>query len=533
MRRKIIIINGFIFFCSSIFLLIFHTITIKVSNSDLSQKNLEEYSILVDDYFNGYNIEETLDYFSSIVEFEITILDSNKNVITGTTNYYHDSVEYDVVYNESNNTHLYLIKNSSNSNYILELSIDKSGIDSNVVLFGLISGIVLSLILIGSVSTSLYLIKRTFKPINNVIDRLQTICDNDQLTIDDEHEIHIQLDGIQQQIQNKINDLEKENLKIEGILEASAEGIIVINNDKKIILINNKAIDIFDLNNDVLNASFYELNNSKELILNVENYFVNKSPTKKETFINNKVYSLKTVEIDNEYIKGLLIILDDITAEYNLSKVKKDFFQNASHELKSPLTSIIGYQQLIQNGIYSTQDDILDGVNSTLKQANRMNSMIVDMLELSNLEADYKPVVVEVDVVEVVTKVLDDLKIFIEKRKINIVLDVTKCVKITNRNHIEQVIKNIIENGIKYNKEEGDLKISLNENNFIVKDNGVGIARENFDRIFERFYRVSSNNKIRGNGLGLAIVKHIVNMYNYDITIDSVLGEYTEVKITF
>ncbi len=330
----------------------------------------------------------------------------------------------------------------------------------------------------------------------------------------------------------KIVKLEKEKFKIEELFKSFIEGIIIIENNN-IVIINDKALNIFGLNENVINNTYYSLLKSNELIESIKSAMNSNRDSKSIIKIDNFVYKVNIINLNNKNLKGVMVTLADITVEYNLAQVKKDFFQNASHELKSPLTSILGYQQLIKEGIYESKEDILDGVTSTIKQANRMNKLIIDMLELSQLESEYKEEVNSINLKLIIMEVLDSLKLFIDKRNINIILNVEDCYKEINNKHAMELFKNLIENGIKYNKENSDLEITLNKNYFTVKDNGIGIELKNRDRIFERFYRVSSNNQIRGNGLGLAIVKHIINLYNYEIIVDSVLSTYTEFKIIF
>ncbi len=541
MKKKIIIINGFLLFITTVFLFIFNNVLINSNNVDYSSNLITEYSTLVENYFDGTNIDETIEYFSTLDDLRITIFDSEHNVVKDSNISFDEGddrpelSDLGVIYTrESNNLNIKMFYLAVESNgYIIRVSMEINVFNSMLLRYSQIGAVILFIILLISVLLSIYLLNKTINPINSVVSKIGEISGNDNLTINNQTELHNEINDIQTQMQKRIIDLEKEKLKIEGILEASTDGIIVIDEFENIVLINNNALEIFSLNIDVLNKSYHNLVNSTEVIKNISNYFKNKKLTKNQTFINNNVYSIKSLLIDNEFIKGLLIILDDITLEYNLSKVKKDFFQNASHELKSPLTSIIGYQQLIQQGIYSTKEEILDGVNDTIKQANRMNSMVIEMLELSQLESEYQTEKEDINVKQVVLQVIDELKLFINKRNINIILNLNDCIKEVNKKHIEQLVKNIIENGIKYNNENGNLIITLNENEFIVKDNGIGIDKKHIDRIFERFYRISSNNQIRGNGLGLAIVKHITNTYGYDVSVDSVLTQYTEIKVTF
>lgn len=536
MKKRIFVING-LSVLLTIFCLFFVSFSIVNSSSKQSAfKRAEDYSNLVTTYFNGNNIEQTVDYFSMLDDLRLTIYDSEFNFILDSKFKVDDGIDKTII-DESYVSYSTYFKSDMCyytkyvNGYYVRVCIELTNINSFFSSYYFVGFTILLIIFVISVCLSIFVNKKTLNSIKNVISKLSSIS-GDDVHIKSEEDLYSNIDIIQNKISTRMLDLEKEKLKIEGILEASAEGVIVIDSNKNISLINQIALEIFNLK-DVINESYFCLLKSSDLVESITSVFKGERIKRKEVFIDNNVYSLKIIKLNSEFIKGILIILNDITVEFNLTKVKKDFFQNASHELKSPLTSIIGYQQLIEQGIYETKEDIIDGVRDTIKQANRMNTLIIDMLELSQLESEYEEETTNVNVKLVVYEVIDSLKLFIEKRNINLIMNVEDCFKEINAKHIEQLVKNVIENGIKYNNENSDLEITLTNKCFIVKDYGIGIENKNKDRIFERFYRVSSNNQIRGNGLGLAIVKHIVNIYNYDINVDSVLTKYTEIKITF
>ncbi len=538
MRKRIVIVNGLLVFFSIFVLFICSMLLIKSNNEDSSNKQIQDYSLLVEKYFNGSNIDETITYFKNINDLRVTVFDSNLNFITDS------KVDNDDGDNRPELSDLGTIytRYSSNLNsdmmylaveddgYILRVSIEVNQVTAFINLYIQIGIISISLILLCSVCASLILLKNTMKPINNVVFKLQELCD-DYITEFDEEELYKQITSIQCKIQDKIDDLEKEKLKVEGIIEASIEGIIVIDYLENILLINEKALNIFSLNKSVVNSNYTCLLKSSELTKQIKKSLSNKENSNFIIHVENYVYNVDVINLSKNNIEGIMITLSDITIEFNLAKVKKDFFQNASHELKSPLTTILGYQQLIKTGIYTTKEDILDGVDSTIKEANKMKNLILDMLVLSQLESEYQEEVTEVNLKLVILEILDSFKLKINEKNINILLNVEDSIHKINIKHASQLLKNLIENGIKYNKENGSLTITLNQKEFSVLDNGIGIDSKNTERIFERFFRVSSNNKIKGNGLGLAIVKHICNIYNYEITVDSVLTEYTNITI--
>lgn len=540
MRKRIVIVNGLLVFFSIFILFICSMLLIKSDNEETANKQINDYSLLVENFFDGSNINETINYFKNIEDLRVTIFDLDFNFISDSKV---DSDDGDTRPELLDLGEIY-IRSSSNLNsnmmylateddgFIIRVSIEVNQVQSFINLYIQIGIVSISLILLFSVCISLALLKNTMKPINNVVFKLQELCD-DNLTEFNEEELYKQITSIQEKIQEKIDDLEKEKLKVEGIIEASIEGIIVIDYFENILLINETALNIFSLNKNVVNSNYSCLLKSNDLTKQIKQNLKSKETSNFIIKIENCVYNVNIINLSKNNIEGIMITLSDITVEFNLSKVKKDFFQNASHELKSPLTTILGYQQLIKTGIYSTKDDILDGVDSTIKEANKMKNLIFDMLMLSQLESEYQEEIVEVNLKLIILEILDSFKLNIKEKNINVILNVDDSTHNINVKHATQLLKNLIENAIKYNKENGNLTITLNQNEFSVQDNGIGIDQKNIERIFERFFRVSSNNQIKGNGLGLAIVKHICNIYNFEITVESILTEYTNVTIKF
>ena len=231
-----------------------------------------------------------------------------------------------------------------------------------------------------------------------------------------------------------------------------------------------------------------------------------------------------------------VFVLDD-TMKYKIAQSKQDFFANASHELKSPLTAIIGYQQMIQQGIIETKEEIVEATEKTLKEAQRMNQMVVDMLELSRLESEIVEVSEKIDLKQAITNAIELLTINAKKKKITFDLDLESFYFTMSEKDASHLIMNLIDNAIKYGNEFGTVKISISNKNHTIKieDDGIGIAKKHQERIFERFYQVDKDRSKNsgGTGLGLAIVKHICVKYNIEIRLKSQLGKGTSIQLIF
>lgn len=229
-----------------------------------------------------------------------------------------------------------------------------------------------------------------------------------------------------------------------------------------------------------------------------------------------------------------LFILD-VSENRLAAKIRKEFFQNASHELKSPLTSIIGYQELIQNGIVTTKEDLLKANEVTLQSALHMKAIVEGMFTLFGIESNLPQKKEEVDVSAMLESMLLTFKPQIEKKKLILKKDEKPTVLKGSAKDLSMIFENLISNAIKYNKEGGLLEIRLDQESFSIRDTGVGIAQKDLPRIFERFY-IADRSRSRSNdstGLGLAIVKHLCLNNGYRVKVSSQLGKGSVFEVFF
>ena len=219
--------------------------------------------------------------------------------------------------------------------------------------------------------------------------------------------------------------------------------------------------------------------------------------------------------------------------------VRKEFSANVSHELKTPLMSISGYAEIMKNGMVR-QEDVPEFAARIYDEAARLTSLVQDIIELSKLDEKSGELPLEmVDLYELVRDVSRNLALPAGKKHISIQTE--GCpVKIPGVRHVlYEMFYNLVDNAVKYNREGGWVKVRLESGDtgpvFTVEDNGIGIAREEQDRIFERFYRVdkSHSRKTGGTGLGLSIVKHAAALHHARIRLESRLGEGTKIRILF
>ena len=223
----------------------------------------------------------------------------------------------------------------------------------------------------------------------------------------------------------------------------------------------------------------------------------------------------------------------------NNAQLRQEFTANVSHELKTPLTAISGYAELIGNGMTGKEDTIRFS-NEIHSNANRLLSLINDIIKLSELdEADHQMEMERIDLYKLAENCVQMMQVTAEKQGIRLILQGESTMVMANKGLMDEVFYNLCSNAIRYNKPGGSVTVTVgtkDERPFLsVADTGIGIPKECQERVFERFYRVdkSRSKSTGGTGLGLAIVKHIVAQHNAALHLDSELGEGTTIEIVF
>ncbi len=220
------------------------------------------------------------------------------------------------------------------------------------------------------------------------------------------------------------------------------------------------------------------------------------------------------------------------------AKARQDFTANVSHELKTPITAISGYAELLENGMVDGEQQ-KHFYQEIRKSANRLLSLINDIIRLSELDrGEREPVFESLDLYDLTKDCLEPLYVNASQRKVFLSLEGSSCEMIGNKDMLKELVENLVENAIRYNNEGGRVQVRVENDlrpTLIVKDNGIGIPAADQQRVFERFYRVdkSRSKATGGTGLGLAIVKHIVDIHDASIELDSAPGVGTTFKVLF
>lgn len=339
-----------------------------------------------------------------------------------------------------------------------------------------------------------------------------------------------------------INALENENIKLESILNSLMNGVIAVDNNNNILMINSVFREFFKLPEDVIGQNFYDVVRNESLYSIIEevqekNHYVADEVWFKAVMEETKILRIYAAPISGKNCGtekiGNLIVFQDVTQIRKLEQMRSDFVSNVTHELKTPLTSIMGFADTLKEGAIDNRETALKFIDIIEIESKRLFRLIQDILSLSEIETRKEDINQEYfDIREIIESVCQVLKPQADNKNIELIINIDKNIPKfkCNRDRISQMMINLIENGIKYT-EKGSVRISCKKTGkyieINVKDTGIGIPEESKERIFERFYRVDKgrSRKAGGTGLGLSIVKHIVFLYNGKLWVESKMGK--------
>ncbi len=348
-----------------------------------------------------------------------------------------------------------------------------------------------------------------------------------------------EINGLNENTHAHIRREEDEHRKLTAVFDNVAQGIIALDYRKEIVFANGSALWLFGGKSTGTGKELAYLIEDGDLLDKIDAHIG------EEEFCFEREYAGKILSVigkkisSDEEEKALshILIFTDVTGERGIIRQKSDFFANASHELKTPITVMRGLAEILL-----TKEDLEEQEKKRItrihKESLRMADLISDMLKLSKLERNEEEERCEVDVGEMAEEVLSELSGGVESKNLRISLTGQGRV-FADPKKIFELVQNLCSNAVNYNRQDGWIKVTLTEKGNLlalsVADGGIGIEKEHLPRLCERFYRVdkSRSKKTGGTGLGLAIVKHICALYKADLEIRSEFGEGTEVIVTF
>lgn len=341
-----------------------------------------------------------------------------------------------------------------------------------------------------------------------------------------------------------IIELENKTTELSLITENMNEGLVILDKQKNIVLVNKSArkflYNSLNIKENFLNKNFLYLNHDAKLNLKIDQA-INGESGKITLQIEKKIYNiyLNPVYGNTNKINGAIVLVLDITKTFEAEKIRRDFSANVTHELKTPLTIISGYSEIIENNLVKDTQDINKFAKLINKESNRMLNLVNDILNLSELENTDLIDKADFDIKELIESIVCSLDLKFKHKDIKLFVDVEKINVLANQGQIEQMFYNLIDNAIRYNKQGGEIYIESYweycKPCVKITDTGIGIPQKHHTRIFERFYRVdkSRSKSSGGTGLGLSLVKHIAKLNNVEITLESKDTEGTTFYIKF
>lgn len=356
-------------------------------------------------------------------------------------------------------------------------------------------------------------------------------------TSDDEmNKLATTLNAMSHSLENKIKEVEVQNQRLVAILASMVEGIIVVDKDACIVGLNPSVERMFGVTQERVRGTYV-----LEMVRNNDMVDVINTVLKHGEYVSKECSLLwpvqKTVQVnvsplfdaETQSLRGCVLVMHDITQLRALETMQRDFVANVSHELKTPLTAIKGFVETLLEGAYTDTQSCKQFLSIIGHHTHRLESLVNDLLELSQLEADHIPLHKEtVSLNVLVHDVLTSFTAALTKKNITtdiaIASDVVVCA---DPHRLAQVCTNLIDNAIKFNKENGTITIRCTYDDatvtVFVEDSGVGIPAKDIPRIFERFYRVDKarSRELGGTGLGLSIVKHIVQLHGGTVGVES------------
>ena len=376
------------------------------------------------------------------------------------------------------------------------------------------------------------LTKKTFEPLNNLNEDLLTI-DTDMFP-----EISPFINKINKQnmtIKDNYREISRERDTIETILKNMKESLIIIDENKNLLSVNNSARELFNSKRDLIGENILNLIRDEDLLKLIDDALMGSS-VESITNIGDREFKFYVNPVfEDKKVRGVVILFIDETEEIRALRLREEFSSNVSHELKTPLTSICGFSELLVNGMVD-DDNKEEFYKLIYDDSKRLLNLIEDIMKISGLESEEAFSREEIKLNELIKDILRAQRNLIDEKNIDVSLEGHGLVY-ENKTMMWELFANIINNGLKYNKDGGklDIKISEDEKNYEVSivDTGIGIPSKDLARIFERFYRVdkSRSRKIGGTGLGLSIVKHVLQSIDGKLEISSKLGMGTSFKV--
>lgn len=419
-----------------------------------------------------------------------------------------------------------------NNGTIVRLSVAQQTIF--YLLLGMMSplAIIILLAIILSVLIARYIAKKVSEPLNNI--------DLDHPLSNDSYEeitpLLRRLDSHQSKIQHQKLLLQKRQKEIDTIISKIKEGMILLDDQARIVSINAEALKLFQINDDWHGRFMMEVSRDLTLKDLIDQGLKGKKKEANIDIENNHYRVLVRPTTDNNRVTGLVVLLFDVTDQLQMEQLQREFTANVSHELKTPLHVISGYSELLANQMVPNEE-VPQFAAKIHKESERLVKLVEDIINLSHLDEQEKLPQETVNLYDLTQKVLEGLQAKADKKHIQINFNGEEAILRGNPVLLNSLVYNLCDNALTYNHEKGQVNVTLKNSpdtiTLEVSDMGLGIAEKDKKRIFERFYRVDKSRSkiVGGTGLGLSIVKSALDFHNGSIKVDSHLGQGTTMTV--
>lgn len=401
------------------------------------------------------------------------------------------------------------------------------------LIFPLCGLLCLMLILSGIMASAIS--KRIVKPINEL-----------DLESPEENRIYEELSPLlskihrqNREIQNQLELAKQQQEEFALITENMQEGLIVIDKYTMILSANSSAWNLFHMDRVCQGESVYCLDREEEFRHAIEQVLSGEHTELVLKLNGSDIQLIANPVIRDKKTEGAVVLLVNVTEKLERESLRREFSANVSHELKTPLTSISGFAEIMQGGLVKNED-IPKFAGRIYKESQRLLQLVEDVIQISQLDEEKTSYVWEpVDVYQVCKNAFESLKEKAKRLNVHLYICGERMKMEAVRTLLEEAVYNVCDNAIKYNRNDGSVSVFLTQTaqeiQIVVKDTGVGIPKEDQDRVFERFYRVdkSHSKEIGGTGLGLSIVKHAVGALKGSVILRSEEGNGTEICMKF
>ena len=355
--------------------------------------------------------------------------------------------------------------------------------------------------------------------------------------------IGFQLEKIVAELEQLQKQIAKRESGMQTIFSAMQDALLVVDSNRQVILTNETFRKLFVVPEISTATPLLEVVRNATLDRLLTDAFSGRAPSRSELAVDGSQIELHAVATRNEAgeITGALVLFHDITELKKIDQVRRDFVANVSHELRTPLSILRGYIETLLDSPKTSREELSRILRVMDRHSKRLDLLAEDLLTLAQLESANPHLQLDdIDLSSFLRDVIRDLEKKLANKQLHLLVDVSPDLPPihADRTRLQEALYNLLDNAVKYSREHGEIRLSARQRDseveLAVSDDGIGIAKEDLPRIFERFYRADkarSPDKVRGTGLGLAIVKHIAQLHGGRVEAESELDKGTIIRV--